>query len=604
MTGLPRIKTGFTPGRIQKWIRPIVIVIALAAISLRATTFKVTLDKDTIQLGDIATLSLTFDGANINGAPQLPNLPGLQVVSSGQSSQLGFSTGGKATSTTTFSFGVKATEVGEFSIPSLSLKLGNETLTSEAVKFKITRPTPPIPGSDAEQQSLALLRIVLPKKEIFAGETIVIEQQLLVRKEGVSGVDGLDVPPLQLDGCTTAKAVQGPQRQIVVGSTPFILVPFYVPVTAMKTGPIQVGPVDGNVVVRIPSRGRDPFEGFGFFNSGVQQRIALSAPEQTLTVLPLPEAGKPISFSGAVGSYKMEVSAGPTNVGVGDPITIRVQVSGRGALDAFTLPDQAAWKEFKTYPPTVKTETEGDLALQGKKSFEQIVVPQNTEIKELPPFDFAFFNPDTRRYETLHQAALPIVVHPTGATPAPTIAAGRSAPETQKPTADIVHIKPRMGTLSHGSTPWVKQTWFIALQSLPVFALVGAFFWRKRIDSLENNPRLRRKKQTEQIIADGLEQLPPLAAAGKAGEFFATVFRLMQEQIGERLNVPASGITEAVVHDKLRARGLGDGGADVLHELFQLCNQARYAPVESAQKLEAVIPKLKMALRDLQEVKG
>ena len=61
---------------------------------------------------------------------------------------------------------------------------------------------------------------------------------------------------------------------------------------------------------------------------------------------------------------------------------------------------------------------------------------------------------------------------------------------------------------------------------------------------------------------------------------------------------------EAVVDEKLRARGLGDGGADVLHELFQSCNEARFAPEESAQKLEAVIPKLKMALRDLQEVEG
>jgi len=604
MSVLLKTRTGLTPGRIQKWIRLLFILVALAGLPLRATTFTVSMDRDAVLLGDTATLSLKFEDGQPQGTPQLPEIPGLQISYIGPANSFSF-INGRTSSSVTHNYAVKPTQVGDFTIPALTIKFGSETLTSQAVNLKVTRPAAPTPGSEAEQQSLALLRIVLPKKEMFAGETIVLEQHLLVRSDA-QNVSNLELPPLQLDGCTTAKAVQGPQRKTVVGNTTFALFPFYIPVTAIKSGTIKVGPIDGAVIVTMASRGRDPMEGlgFGFFRSGVQQRVALVAPEQTLTVLPLPENGKPASFSGAVGSYQMAFSASPTNVAVGDPITIRVQVKGHGSLDAFTLPDQPAWKEFKAYPPTVKTETTGDLGLDGIKSFEQIVVPQNSEIKELPEFDFAFFNPETRRYETLHQSAIPIIVHPGGATPAPTIAAGSSTPETPKPSTDIVHIKPRLGAVSRSSTPWVKQPWFIALQGLPVLALIGAIFWRQRTDSVANNPRLRRKKQTEQIIAEGLEQLPPLAAAGKADQFFATVFRLMQEQIGERLNLPASAITEAVVEEKLRPRGLGDGGADVLHELFQLCNQARYAPVESAQKLEAVIPKLKMALKNLQEVKA
>ena len=601
MTGLPKIKTGFTPGRIQKWIRLVFVLMAMVALPLRATTFTVSIDHDTILLGDAATLSLKFDGDEPKSLSNLPTIPGLEFPNAANPSVSRLTINGQHT--LVLAVTVKPTQVGDYTIPALTAKTGNETIAGNAVTFKVVRAAAPTPGSEAEQQSLALLRIVLPKKEVYAGETIVIEEQLLVRA-GVQGIANPDIPPLQLDGCTTARPIQGQQRQTVVGSTTFTLVPFYVPVTAMKTGPIKVGPIDGAVIVTLPSRERDPFQGFGFFNSGIQQRIALSAPEQTLTVLQLPATGKPASFTGAVGSYQMTVSAGPTNVAVGDPITIRVQIKGRGALDAFTLPDQPAWKEFKTYPPTVKTETTGDLGLDGTKSFEQIVVPQNTEIKELPQFDFAYFNPETRRYETLHQPALPIIVRPSGATPSPTIAANGAALDSQKPTQDIVHIKPRLGNVSRSSPVWVRQTWFIALQGLPVLALIGAVIWRKRSDALANNPRLRRQKQVAQIVGDGLEQLQQLAATGKADAFFATAFRLMQEQIGERLNLPASAITEAVVDEKLRARGLREAGADVLHELFQSCNQARYAPEESAQKLEAVIPKLKMALRDLQEVKG
>jgi hypothetical protein len=605
MTRLLGNSTGFAPGRIHHWIRLVFALASFAALPLRAASFSTSLDHDTILLGDTATLSLKFEDGQPGGTPQLPALPGLQVVSSGQSSQFGFSTGGRSTSSVTYSYGVRATQIGDFTIPALTVKLGNDTLSSQPIHFKVVRAATPQPGSETEQQSLALLRLSLPRANVYVGETIVVEMQLLVRS-GVQNVNGLDVPPLQPDGCTAGKSVQGQQRQTVLGSTPFTVVPFFTPLTVLKPGKLAIGPVDGTVVVELPPRGRgsDPFDPFGMFNRGAQQRVAISAPAPTLNVLPLPETGKPATFTGAVGTYQMAVQAGPTNVAVGDPITIRVQINGHGALDSFTLPDLAAWKEFKTYPPTAKTETTGDFGLDGTKTFEQVVVPQNTEIKELPPLEFSYFNPERRAYQTLRQPALPIIVRPSGASPTPSAAIATTTPENTPAAQDIVHIKPRLGAVTHDLTPWVERPWFLALQALPFCALFSVIIWRKRADSLANNPRLRRQRQVAQWIQDGLGQLRKLAAEQNSGEFFATVFRLMQEQIGERLDLPASAITEAIVEEKLRVRGLPDTTADALHELFQQCNQARYAPVQSAQQLEAVIPRLKTALRELQEVKG
>lgn len=597
---LSQLETGSLPGRIQHWIRLVVVLLVFVAATARAATFSVSLDHDTILLGDGATLSLKFEDGQPQGTPQLPEITGLQITYIGPSSSFSF-VNGKTSSTVTHSYLVKPTQVGEFTIPALSVKLGGETLTSQAVKFKVVRPAAPEPGSEAEQQSLALLRLVLPKKEIFAGETVVIEEQLLVRS-GVQKIANLELPELQIPGCTTAKPVQGQNRQTVIGSTSFALIPFYVPVTAMKSGAIKVGPIDGAVVVLLPSRQRDVFDPFGMF-SGVQQRVAISAPEQTLTVLPLPESGKPAHFTGAVGSYQMTFSASPTNVAVGDPITLRVEITGRGALDAFTLSEQG-WKDFKAYPPTTKVETTGDLGLEGKKIFEQVVVPQNTEIKEVPDFEFSYFDPEKRSYQTLRHAPTPIIVRPGGSTTAPAFAISSNSPQNEKSSQDIVHIKPRLGKVGAMPTAWVTQPAFLALQGVPVLALLGAMFWRRRSDSLANNPRLRRQRAVAQIVREGLAQLRTLAADQNSDAFFATVFRLLQEQIGERLDLPASAITEAIIDDKLRARGLDPGAADSLHELFQQCNQARYAPVQSAQALEAVIPKLETILNRLQEVKG
>jgi hypothetical protein len=336
-----------------------------------------------------------------------------------------------------------------------------------------------------------------------------------------------------------------------------------------------------------------------------ERRVALSAEPETLTVLPLPKENMPANFNGAVGSFSMTLSAGPTNVAAGDPVTVRIQISGRGAFDSLALPEQAAWRDFKTYPPTTKVEVTDALGLQGTKTFEQVVVPQSADIKTLPAISFSFFDPDQKSYRTLTQPPVALLVRPGGSAPAPTVvtANSRVGQDNPPPTQDIVHIKPRLGTLAELSPPLVLQGWFLALQAVPVLAWLSVVIWRRRVNQLANNPRLRRRRQVAQVVRQGLGELRQHAAEKKSDDFFATLFRLLQEQLGERLDLPASAITEAVIEEHLRPRGVPEAALTTLHELFQTCNLARYAPIKSSQELAAIIPKFETTLRDLQGVK-
>ena len=151
--------------------------------------------------------------------------------------------------------------------------------------------------------------------------------------------------------------------------------------------------------------------------------------------------------------------------------------------------------------------------------------------------------------------------------------------------------------------PLVQQSWFLALQAVPVLAWLSAVVWRRRADQLANNPRLRRRRQVAQIIRQGLLELRQHAAANKSDDFFATLVRLLQEQLGERLDLPASAITEAVIEEHLRPRGVPEATLASLRELFQTCNFARYAPIKTSQELAAIIPKVEAVLRELQSLK-
>jgi hypothetical protein len=580
------------------WFRFLLLLVTATPSLAASVTAR--LDRDTVLLGDTATLSFTFDGTQSADVPVLPDIPGLQTGYTGQSSAVNF-VNGQMSATLTHNFILRPTQVGEFIIPSISVRAGGKTFTTQALKLRVVRGQAPEPGSAAEEQQPALLRLVLPKTNVYVGETILLELHLLIRS-GIQPAGNFDVP-LVINGASVGKLEQGQPRRTLVGSTEFTLYPLSAPLTILKSGPLAVGPLDGSIVVTVPTRRRDPFDLFGMFNTGMQQRVILAAPGQTLNALPLPETGRPASFSGAVGDFRLAFSAGPTNVAVGDPVTVRVQISGRGLLEPVALPEQPAWREFKTYPPTSRVETSGPFGLEGVKTFEQVIVPQNTEVREVPAFEFSYFDPEQGRYVTLREPPIPLTVRPSAGGALPTIAMPATGSVETPPPRDIVHIKTRLGRPGAGE-PWLRQPWFLALQGVPVVAFFAALGWRRRADALERNPRLRRQRATQEFLRRSLGELRHYAEAGEAERFFTLLTRILQEAIGERLDLPASGITEAVIDEKLRPQGLAPASADALHELFQLCNQARYAPAGSPRELKELLPRLDNALQGLRDMQA
>lgn len=589
----------------MKTLRAGALLVALGWLiaSAAAVTFTAAIERDTITLGESVGFSLTFDGAQPDGTPTLPSVAGLQMAYNGPSSQISF-VYGQTTSKITHNYTITPRQVGEFTIPALSVTLGKEKLTTQPVRLKVLKPGAPPPEAVASGSQPAFLRLQLPKTNLFLGEAITGEFQLYVR-EGV-GAGQFQFTGNPTDGVTLGKMAELQRRRVQVGNAVYVIIPIAVVVSPTKTGPLSIGPVTASVVVELPSanRRRDPFDPFGMFNSNERRQLSLVAEEQTIQCLPVPKENQPPGFSGAVGNFSMTVNVGPTNVATGDPITVRVQISGRGTLDAVTLPEQATWHDFKAYPPTSKVETADSLGLQGTKIFEQIVSPESTDIKELPAFTFSYFDPDLKQYQTLSHPATTLLVRPGGAVVAPVIAATRpSTPENTPPQQDIVPIKQHLGTLTRAESSGRVYATYAALNLTPMLAFLGVVVWRKRTDALANNPRLRRHRQVAETLRIGLEQLRSLAAQNRSDEFFAQFVRLLQEKLGERLDCPASAITEAVIDEKLRPRGVPDSTLEALHELFQTSNLARYAPLKSSQELAAVIPKLESALQKLEEVK-
>ena len=556
-----------------------------------SATFTASRDRNTIVLGEQAELTLRFEGGQPQGPLNLP-VDGLRIASS-PAENVSVINGGQPVYS--YEIAIEATRVGDFVIPPFNFRMDGQAVSSQPLKSKVVESDPSAPPASYADKA-AFLWLALPKTNLYINEPIVAEFRIYIRSD-VHRSSNLQFAP-EGSGLTFSKLVQGGQYQRRVGDTTYIVVPISVAITPVKTGTVSVNALDGSIVLN----GRDPMNIESFFQPpSPPQRAPLTYPQIDFHVSPLPGDHVPPNFSGAVGTYAMAVTAGPTNVVAGDPITLRIQISGHGQLDTLSLPDQTSWENFKTYPPSAKVNATDTFGIEGSKTFEEIITPQNSDIKSLPPISFSFFDPEQKQYRTLTQAAMPLLVR--AATPGAMPAMAATHTENPVPTADVVPIKQHIGAIAQISPPLIQQPWFLALQGIPACALLSCVIWRRRKESLANNPRLRRQRQVAQIVRDGLQELHNLAAQNNSDAFFATLFRLLQEQLGERLDLPASAITEAVIDERLRPADLSEETLGSLHELFQTCNLARYAPVESSEELNGIIPKLETVVNELRELK-
>lgn len=568
------------------------VAVVVMVVPVWAASFSATVDRQSLLVGETANFSLTFEDCQPQRVPVMPNVPNLQFQYLGPSSQQTI-INGQQKSTTTLKFALIPQQPGDYVIPALKLELDGHSLSTQPLKLQVLREDPAAPPATLANAA-AFLWPVWPRRECFPNEVLILEMRLYLRA-GVAFGD-FQFPPLTADGIQSSQLSQGGDFQRAVAGVPFRVIPLYAALTPSRLGALELGPLQGSITMN--AREWPDFDSF-FSRRPPPQRVPLSLDRQEFRVLPLPTNNVPASFNGAVGSFELKVSAGPTNVTVGDPITVRIQLAGHGAFDALTLPEQRAWKDFKTYSATSKVETKPPLGVEGMKLFEQVIAPQNAELNAIPPVEFSFFDPVQKTYRTLKSAPVGLTVR-GAATVAPVIAAGKPATEDNAPPAqDIVGLKQHLGTLAAVQGPLPLRPAFWALQAVPVLAWVGAVLWRRRADALANNPRLHRRKQVAQVVNDGLAELRKLAGQKQSEAFFATLFRVLQEQIGERLDLPASAITEAIVDERLKPGGLAETACASLHELFQTCNFARYAPVQSSQELAAIVPRVETVIEQL-----
>ncbi len=570
-------------------------LLIFCAVTTFAASVTAQLDRDTIMVGDSATLELRVQNATPQVQPVFQSPPNLSIEYTGSGRQISI-VNGQTTATFTLGFSVTATQPGTYTIPSTTIQTDAGNLATQPLRLTVTKDES---GSATAANSPAFIRLQVAKTNVYVGEIFPIE----IKVYGLL-IDELQVPVLKSEGFVIGTQAQGVRTRETVGNNIYNVYTFQMSIAPAKAGALTLGPAEAAMLIRVPMQNR---RGAGtIFDEmmGAFQRKQITARSDSvaMNVLPLPTQGRPQNFNGAVGNFQISSTASPTTVSVGDPITLQIQIAGRGSFDSVKLPD-FGWKDFTFYQPNTAITNADKLGLQATKYFDQVIIPQRAGIPAIPPIYFSYFDPDARIYKIISRPAIPIVVKASGhgqAQPTVVASAGGATPQ-QTQASDIVHIKPTLGQLSAIGPPAAARLWFIGLQLLPIALWGAAVAWRKHHDRVSNDPRLRRQREVAKTISELSPQLRQQAAARKSEEFFATTFRLLQEQLGERLDVPAAAITESVVEQKLPQLGASPELLKRVDDLFQSCNQARYAGATVAD-MNALIPNIERALSDIQKL--
>lgn len=563
----------------------------LLSVSAHAVTFSASLDRNVIRVGEQAVMTMRFDGGQPGGVPRLPDVPNLQIQFAGQSQQIANNNGQRVISLL-LNYSVSASKPGDYTIPAFNVPVAGAMLPSQPLALKVYPVGAKLSDTDTFRQ-LTFTKLRAGKTNVFVGEPFVVEVRLYF-------TDGREfqMPSLKGDGFTFATVPHQEAREQMGNAIYRVLVFRYV-ATAVKAGKLPLGPAHCSFTLHIRVGGNDVFD---FFNRGVRaQPVTISSEPLSIDVQPLPTEGRPADFNGAIGSFGMSATIAPTDVAVGDPVTVRVQISGRGGLDSLQMPPLNLGGAFKSYPPSATTENPDPLAMSGVKKFEQVVQPQSAEVKELPGFSFSFFDPDARAYRTLSQPATPLRIRAAAATAAPTVVlTATNSTGVAAAATELVHIKPHLGLVA--TTGALQTPGFWIVSGVPFAIWIALLARRKQAEKLANNPRLRRRREVERLVNTGLAELRQQAAAAQPEQFFATLFRLLQEQLGERLDLPASAITEEVVDERVKSLGAGEETCRSLHALFQICNAARYAPVRETSELAKLAEQFSDVVDDLRKL--
>ncbi len=489
-----------------------------------------------------------------------------------------------------------------------------KSLRAEAVAIEVTdqkssgvRPALPSPGDEPLDEMVLragenvqekirrnlFIRLEVNKRSVYVGEPVVATYKLytrlnsesrVVKRPSFSGFSVLDMEEPESDQ---------PRTERLNGREYNVYLLRLVQLFPLQPGSFELESMEVDNTVRFIResfvREQQTFNGIlralgeeGLpADAWLRETVQLASTPVTVTVKPLPEAGQPEDFSGAVGNFRLRSAFSSDALVQGKAYRMDVMLEGSGNLSMIGAPRVDWSPAWETFEPEIRESLRKDLSpVTGSKTYSIPFTPKQSGSQLLPSARFVYFDPATAKYVQLHTDALQTEV---SAAPAGT---------DQSPVARSGNVP-----ASREAADTAKKFWFIPALVALGLALVGIYWWMTRKAKRKTTTPARALESYPEVVPSQVTQLslfPPrhsladargLLVMQDAGRFYAELLRLLRAVLAERHGIEAlqSG---AMVEEALRERFPGTALPSMVRTLVERCQMALYAPSADTEAME------------------
>jgi hypothetical protein len=540
--------------------------------------FKTSVSKNNLGLNQRFRVEFSIDkqGAD-NFKP--PSFSDFKVVGGPSSSVSQSWINGKASYSQTYIYILEPKNEGEFIIEPASIEYNDEIVKSNSVKITVSKaieiPKDPNNPDYIAQQNIHLVAEV-SNLNPYVGEGIYVVYKLFV-SENISVNDWRVTESPQYNGfwnqdieVTEINVQKGKYngenyRYIVLKKA--ILIP-------QRAGNLIVEPMKMDFSVGIPTGRGD------FFGNMITRNIsyATESAVKTVRVKALPDEGKPVDFSGAVGEFEFKVFADKNVLKASEAAQIKVEVSGSGNLKLFEIPKITTPVELEAYTPEHKENIITSLnGLKGTISDAYTVVPQFKGKYKIPEASFSYFNPKESKYFTM--VSEPIFVEVTEGKEIPVANNDTAASHKKNVVANGNNF--RFIALDTAFKPAVKTDFlhsleFYLLLLLPFLVIpIGILMGKKRAKragDIFGNKIRNANKLARKYLSEAKKQL------GKKEAFYVALEKALHNFLKAKLQIETSEISKEKIVDLLQNKGVDASTINEFIIVLNNCDFARYTP--------------------------
>nr|WP_225621446.1 BatD family protein [Euzebyella marina] len=547
-----------------------------------AVTFEIKLSKEKLGINERLRVDFTMNKDGDNFMP--PDFEGFRVLMGPSQSISSSWINGVRSYSKTYSYTLAPTARGQFNIQQASIVIDGNTYKSLSKKVEVTaavdKPSDQMTVDDVADESLHLVAEV-SKTSPYLNEALSVVYKLYVAPSiSVSNYQPLDNPkynnfwsqdiPVRRLSAENGTYKGKPYRYVVLKRV--VLYP-------QKSGQLEIEPLSLDVTVDVPTNKRDFFGGRIYS----QTNKTVSAGRRTINVKALPEKGKPVNFSGAVGSYGFSVTTSKTALNASESLQAKVEVSGKGNLKLFQLPEPNLPGSLEVYDPEFSEDVRTTLSgSQGKVSNNYTIVPTFKGKYPIPSISFTYFDPNSETYKTLSSEEIVIDVKEgpvnSASANAPNLNGAKQAVTTGN-QFNFLKLQPNLSPTAtnvfFGSTCFYLWL-FLPLLLIPVAILIGKK--REAIASdVAGNKIKRANRLARKYLSKARKEL------GHKDAFYVALEKALHNYLKAKLKIETSEFSKDKIAHLLKEKNVDDVTIHGFIALLKNCEMARYSPFSEVQ---------------------